>query len=311
MILGIDTSNYTTSVALCENGEIIADTRKLLYVKQGMRGLRQSEAFYQHVNNLPELLDSLPCLDNVRAICVSDAPRRVEGSYMPCFNAGVRIAQIMCKALNVPLYRVAHQQGHIRAALIENNINDEKPFLCVHLSGGTTEVLLCEKINGNYNCEIVGATSDISAGQFIDRIGVACGLDFPCGKQMDLLCLDNCSIKLPISVNERAVSFSGVETYLERIIEKKAYSKEEIFTSVFDCVGKSLIKLSEECLKYTSTDTVLFAGGVSGSVHIEKMINDKLGRKNNIRFAKAGYGSDNAVGVALLGENMYRRECIG
>lgn len=308
MFIGIDTSNYTTSVSLVKDGVILKDKRTLLKVKEGMRGLRQSEAFYQHVNNLPELLKEVSPLYEVRAICVSDAPRRVEGSYMPCFTAGVNIAEILSNALSIPLYKVSHQQGHIRAALYNNDVCDEKPFLCVHLSGGTTEVLAVNKINCNYTSEIVGATSDISAGQFIDRIGVKCGLSFPCGAKMDSLCKGLSPIKLPTSVKECAVSFSGVETKLEKIIETNEYSNEEIFTSAFECVANSLSKLISECCKKTNINTVLLAGGVSGSENIKRMLNSKLTPKYNINYAPSGYGSDNAVGVALLCEEMYRRD---
>ena len=140
-VLGIDTSCYTTSVALVEDGRI-AQERRLLSVAQGERGLRQSSALFQHVERLPELLEALfahspGCVDGV---CVSTRPRDAEGSYMPVFKAGECAARAIAAAQGVPLVETSHQQGHIRAALVDSGCG-EAEFVALHLSGGTTEAV--------------------------------------------------------------------------------------------------------------------------------------------------------------------------
>ena len=112
MILGIDTSNYTTSAAVLD-GEALTQQKQLLEVRPGERGLRQSDALFQHTRNLPLLFDKLPPMDGVTAVGVSTRPRNVEGSYMPCFLAGISAATAAAKAAGCPLYTTSHQVGTV------------------------------------------------------------------------------------------------------------------------------------------------------------------------------------------------------
>ncbi len=307
-VLGIDFSNYTSSLALVDNGNVLADIRLMLNVKEGNRGLRQSEAFYQHSNNLPEMLSKLNCFENINSICVSTQPRRVEGSYMPCFKAGENYAKVLSSVLKVPIFKVSHQEGHIRAALIGTDIDEQKPFLCVHLSGGTTEILLTQKCEWGYKTEIVGKTIDISAGMFIDRIGVAMGKHFPCGASMDTEYILGDNLELPVCVYGTDMSFSGVETKVQQMLQKGKYPEKAIITGVFDCVSKTLIKATKNCIRQYDADTVVFAGGVSSGKNISSYIKKELSPKANVIFADKKYASDNAVGVALLGAELSKEE---
>jgi N6-L-threonylcarbamoyladenine synthase len=197
-VLGIDTSNYTTSVALAGmDGQVLADARRLLAVKTGERGLRQSEAFFQHVECLPSLLGGV--LDKYRAdicaVAVSDRPRSAEGSYMPAFNAGARFAQALAQALGKPLFMFSHQDGHIRAGMHGSALSGQGSFLAWHLSGGTSELLLISRHGDGaeargaagafYDIRIIGGSLDISFGQLLDRLGVRLGYSFPAGKALD------------------------------------------------------------------------------------------------------------------------------
>ena len=307
-VLGIDSSNYTSSLALVDENGILADSRIILNVKEGNRGLRQSEAFYQHSNNFPEMFRLLEGFENIGSICVSDRPRRVEGSYMPCFKAGENYAKVLSCVLNVPIFKVSHQEGHIRAALIDTDIDEEKPFLCVHLSGGTTEILLAQKSEFGYKTEIIGKTIDISAGMFIDRIGVSMGKHFPCGANMDAEYIYCDKIKLPVCVYGTDMSFSGVETKVQQLLKRGDYSEREIVTGVFDCVSKTLIKATKNCIKKYGVNTVVFAGGVSSGKNISSYIKEALQSNAHVVFANKRYATDNAVGVALLGLEFSRGE---
>ena len=190
-VIGFDTSNYTTSIAFFDgcDGKNIS---QLLHVQPGALGLRQSDAVFQHTVSLPELsgrLFSDVSVESVTAVGVSTRPRAVEGSYMPCFLVGYSHAKLLADALHVPLIACSHQQGHIAACLWSAERMDllDQPHLAWHLSGGTTELLLVEPLNKNVNCTRIGGTTDISAGQLIDRTGQLLNLQFPSGKELDVL----------------------------------------------------------------------------------------------------------------------------
>ena len=190
-VIGIDTSNYTTSIAYFDGmgGE---NCSKLLPVQQGQLGLRQSDAVFSHIKSLPELSGRLFCNmgeRSITAIGVSTRPRSVEGSYMPCFMVGYSHGKMLADMLHVPLFEVSHQQGHVAASLWSAGRLDlmDKPHLAWHLSGGTTELLLVEPEGRNVKCTRIGGTTDISAGQLIDRTGVMLQLPFPAGKYVDQL----------------------------------------------------------------------------------------------------------------------------
>ncbi len=304
MILGIDTSNYTTSVAVTDkNKSILFDERIMLKVKQGDRGLRQSEAFYQHVNQLPSLFNKVKDF-NLSGVSVSAAPRRIAGSYMPCFKAGEAFAKVISDMLKLPLMKTTHQEGHIEAAVLGNDSIDLENFLCVHLSGGTTEILNCSKDKTGYTSNIIGKTIDISAGQFIDRVGVRSGFSFPCGKEMDRLYDAQKAIHFPVSVQGADMSFSGVESQSMRY-QEAGYDDIAIISGVFECVGETVKKAVLNAAKNQPTD-IVFAGGVSGSKHIRNILSTIEEKGHRVFFARENLGSDNAVGVSLIGHRTLK-----
>ncbi|EYE89699.1 O-sialoglycoprotein endopeptidase [Fervidicella metallireducens AeB] len=301
-ILGIDTSNYTTSVAVVKDGEILYDARKLLNVEQGQRGLRQSDALFQHVKNLPDLLNS-PFTKGIDAVCVSTRPRPVEGSYMPVFKAGESIASSIAYTSGVPIYKTSHQEGHLEGACRSINFS-YKEFIAVHMSGGTTEILKVSKDN-DYSVEIIGGTKDISIGQFIDRIGVAMGLSFPAGKDIDELAIKPCdtNLRIPSKVDGFYFNFSGQETLGLKYIEE-GYNKEEIAKAVMICISKTLEKVFNNLLK-TNELPILLVGGVASSIFLKCYFKEKY--KDIIFFSDNKYASDNAAGCAFIGLEKYKR----
>ena len=323
--MGIDTSNYTTSVAVVdENGCLLGEERQLLTVKSGNRGLRQSEAFYQHCFNLPVILEklanSMPAIDlaDISAIGVSTRPRNIEGSYMPVFKCGENFARFTGTTLKVPVFEFSHQEGHVKAITSFNKVGEK--FITFHLSGGTNEVL---KIQANpyNNCEnqremgieIIGRTLDISMGQLIDRVGVLMELPFPAGPYMDQLALDfkekiekedakgTLHVK-PIPVKGLDINVSGIETQLSRKVGE--FSKEEIAATAFKSIVKALEKQVKLCQEQYPGWPIVFAGGVAKSQYIRDYFKDQ------VIFGQ--YSSDNAVGTALLCRDEYlKRENYG
>ena len=307
-VLGIDTSNYTTSVALIDQDfEVAADNRIMLSVKKGERGLRQQEALFQHTVNLPVLLERTISPDirsSIKAVCVSSRPRPVEGSYMPCFLAGVSAAKAIALATGAEYMEYSHQEGHIAAI----DPLTEKRFLSYHLSGGTCELLLVERMeDGNeneyedgYAIEIIGGSNDISIGQLLDRTGVALGYDFPAGKAMDELAdRSNETNELTgVRIEDLWFNLSGLET---QVLSKVGKVKDvDLVSDLFRKVERLLVKETEVAIKKTGLSQVVFAGGVSKSSYIREGLRKNF-NKNNSNIIFGELSEDNAVGTALLG----------
>jgi len=307
-VLGIDTSNYKTSAAIIDaDGNIVCDHRQLLKVKQGERGLRQSDALFQHVKNLPELIKK--CFTNmdpsrIRAVAYSDKPRPVEGSYMPVFNAGTGMAESIAAALGVPCFGFSHQEGHIEAIRYRTSLADERELLCYHLSGGTCELL---KVNGD-DIEIIGGSKDISFGQVIDRVGVKLGMQFPAGEYMDAAALDAAAASKylkKISTDGLFFNLSGIETQAGRKADELIVAGEDfspLIREVMDKLARLLIEVTENAAESTSMKNIIFTGGVASSKYISNILkNHFTGSGITIEFGDQNLSQDNAVGIALLG----------
>ena len=297
--LGFDTSNYTTSAA-AHDGNAPINCSRLLDVKPGELGLRQSDALFAHVKRLPELTDRLfSNIDpkQIGAIGVSTRPRAVEGSYMPCFLAGHSQAQVLAQALQVPLYEFSHQQGHIAAALWSANRMDllHKPHLAWHLSGGTTELLYIHTEEDQIIADKIGGTSDISAGQLIDRTGKLLGCQFPAGKQIDRMASESDSADFfGVRLQELTFSFSGVENQVQRY---HAQHNDPNATARFALLSviRTIIKATKAARKVYPGLPVVFSGGVASNSLLRQSVNGL-----DAVFAAPEYSTDNAMGVALL-----------
>ncbi len=310
IIIGIDTSNYTTSVALIyDDGELIANIKVPLTVREGERGLRQSDALFNHIKNLPIAMQEAekylagrkPC-----AVGVSATPRNVPGSYMPVFLAGQAAAQSIASALSVPLYSFSHQCGHIMAALYSSGRMDlvGKDFAAFHVSGGTTELVRVSSDSDGFKTELVGGTLDLNAGQAVDRIGVRLGLAFPAGPQMERLALMYHG-KLPkrkISGDGLHINLSGLEN-----MALKLYDETEdaslVAAVVFDYIARALATMAEAYIDSYGAVPMIFAGGVMSN----SIIKEALKGSFDAYFAEPALSSDNAVGIALLARNAHSK----
>lgn len=304
--VGFDTSNYTTSVAVATlDGRVVANFKTLLTVKEGQRGLRQSDALFEHIKNLPSLTDKLKDFlsdSDLRpvAVGVSATPRDVEGSYMPCFLSGVAAAHSFAAALNIPLYKFSHQNGHVMAAAYSSGETERllsAPFMAFHVSGGTTEALYVMPKDRGFTVKLVGETDDINAGQLIDRVGVMMGFSFPAGKEMERAAAEYGGriYRHPVCVREGRCSLSGGENIAAKIYEK-GNDRSETAAFVFDFVCRTLIAMGEDAQARLGKTPVLFAGGVMSN----KLMRQRLSEKFEAYFSEPEFSADNAAGVALL-----------
>lgn len=298
-VIGLDTSNYTTSIAVFD-GVSGKNCSRLLRVKPGGLGLRQSEALFEHVRQLPELTGDLFAefdAGQIQAVGASTRPRAVEGSYMPCFWAGQSQAQVLAAALHVPFYAVSHQQGHIAAALWSAGRLDlmQQPHLAWHLSGGTTELLLVEPDGKNVRATKLGGTSDISAGQLIDRTGKRLGLSFPAGKAVDALSSQSvCTEHFRVKLDGLTFSFSGLENKVSAFFDA-GNSPEDTARYAMNSVCRCICAATRVALQEYPGFPVVFSGGVASNSLLRTRC-----REFSAIFAEPQYSTDNAMGVAVL-----------
>lgn len=308
VFLGIDTSNYTTSVAVIDDGgKLLANVKYPLKVKEGEHGLRQSDAVFAHTKNLPlALTDVREILSSGKllAVGVSEKPRKLEGSYMPCFLSGLSAATAASIASGVPLYKFSHQCGHLMAALYSAERFDllDKRFAAFHVSGGTTELLSVYPENNGFIAEHIGGTRDLNAGQVIDRIGVMMGLPFPSGHTMELSALEN-NKKIPskkVSADDLWINLSGLENMATKIYSD---TQDKSLTSAFvlDYIGNALFTLGEAYERKYGKSEFVFSGGVMSN----SIIRAKLEAGFDASFAEPALSADNAVGIAFLTKRAY------
>lgn len=313
IFLGIDTSNYMSSVCFIdENRNILHERRQLLSVKEGKRGLQQSEAVFQHIKNIPELLDNNINLSEyeIAAIGVSKAPRSQEGSYMPVFMTGISLAESIGRIFNLPIFYTTHQEGHIAAGYYSTpNRPTKDDFLVVHISGGTSEILYVKLKETGYTIEMIGGTLDIHAGQLIDRMGVLMGLQFPAGKYLELIAKESPEDfdRIPTSVKGLSFHFSGAEA--EGI---RRFNRGEPQSLLARAIEHNIAATIEKALKRSIEagfpKEILVVGGVAQNQYIREHLQQRLQHPRigaQLYYAEKNYSGDNAFGVANITLNNF------
>lgn len=301
VFLGIDTSNYTTSLALYDSDTGAVEMEKrLLPTAAGALGLRQSDAVFAHVKQLGELAGALFERTGLRpsAVGVSVFPRRAEGSYMPCFLVGEMAAQLLCSAEGLPLYRFSHQEGHVAAALYSAGQLSlmRTPFLAFHLSGGTTDALLVEPGEPVFRITPAASSLDLKAGQAVDRVGLMLELKFPCGPALTELALQ-CTERVKVRPVMKGADccLSGVENQCRRLLEQ---GREPSYVARYciEAIGAALEAMTRALLERYGTLPLVYAGGVMSCSIIRRQMEERFGGI----FADPQYSSDNSAGIAIL-----------
>ncbi|MBP0960440.1 MAG: peptidase M22 [Oscillospiraceae bacterium] len=300
--LGIDTSNYTTSLALYNSDDnSVIQSKKLLPVKSGELGLRQSDALFHHTKQLPELFGELFDKEvcEIKAIGVSVKPRNIENSYMPCFLAGECVATAIASANGIPLYKTSHQVGHIIAALYSADELDliKSPFIAFHVSGGTTDCLYVEPDeNEIIKITEVGTSLDLKAGQAVDRVGLMLGLSFPCGKELEkLAAISDKDYKIKTILKDSNCCLSGIENKCRKMLDD-GEEKCDVAKFCLDSIYSAVSAMTDYALLKYEKLPIIYAGGVMS----DKIIQNKLNKKFKAFFAEPDYSCDNASGIALF-----------
>lgn len=306
--LGIDTSNYTTSAAVFNDKTgCIKQSKKLLPVKKGQVGLRQSDALFHHVNQMTEVISALlGNVEELKAVAVSAFPRNISGSYMPCFLAGKTAAELIAAAAGVKIYYTSHQTGHILAALYscgQLKLLDE-PFIAFHLSGGTTDCLYCTPDEENIvDAQLFSGSLDLKAGQAVDRVGLMLGLDFPCGKELESLAEKSCmEYRIKPSVKGKDCSLSGIENKCRKMLDDGALP-EDTAKFCLTYIGETVKYMARAVQNELGKLPMIFAGGVMSNKYIKNMIL----REFDAFFAEPEFSCDNGAGVSIIAYEKYRK----
>ena len=301
--LGIDTSNYTTSVALINlDTNEVAYSRKLLPVKNGEAGIRQSEAVFHHQKQLPVVIKDLIKDEkyDIISIGVTNKPRNIEGSYMPCFMTGYTFSESVSTLMDIPCFTTSHQINHILSALKGTDNMDfiKREFIAFHISGGTTDCLLISPDkNDIIKARQFSSSLDLKAGQAIDRVGLMLGLSFPCGKELEKLALSsNYNFKEKIRLKGNDCCLSGLENKCKKMLESGEL-KEDIAMYCLSYIGNTIIKMTEAVRKKYPELPVVYSGGVMSDLIIQNMISSSI---NNVYFCNAEFSCDNAIGSAVF-----------
>lgn len=305
--LGFDTSNYRTSIVILgEEGEVFFERRALLRVKMGERGLRQSEALFQHLLLLPDLMEEVGERFDLQAVGASVKPRPTLGSYMPVFRAGESFARAIASLYQIPFYPFSHQEGHIAAGELSLEPSIQTPaFLAVHLSGGTSELLkVARKDEAGYEIERLGGSMDLHAGQLIDRIGVAMGLPFPAGPSLEKLAEKaEGHLRLPSHSSGYSFSFSGAEAQLLRLLQEGRVPLEEIAFALLMSIANTLEKVLRKAIGDLGLQDILIVGGVAANRLLRNRLTHRLEHpavSGRLHFATPEYSGDHAIGIASL-----------
>jgi len=312
-VVGFDTSNYRTSVAAVTlSGHILVNFRELLPVPDGERGLRQSDAVFAHIRQLRKCEEEMRKMMNtgrirIAAVSASTKPRDDVKSYMPVFQVGHTAGSLMAAALDVPFYETTHQRGHLAAGMYRTSLEIGKEMLAIHLSGGTTDLLAAD----SGGVERIGGCADLHAGQLVDRAGVAMGLGFPAGEELEKLAVNGHSegrLGCSMEQGDLICHLSGAETKVQQWIREGKLSREDIAREIYDLLSRMLIRMLQAGMKKTGIHTALVTGGVASSELLRQMMTERK-RKNRdvpeLHFGKPELSGDNAVGVALIGVRNY------
>ena len=300
--LGIDTSNYTTSVALWNSdNNCIEHRRKLLPVTDGALGLRQSDAVFSHVKQMASLMEDLFSHNRQipAALGVSLYPRDASDSYMPCFLVGEMAARSIGAVLNVPVYGFSHQAGHIMAALYSAKCMEfiDREFIAFHVSGGTTDCLLVRPSSHKvFDITTIGTSLDLKAGQAVDRVGKLLGLSFPAGKELDALSLhSHRHYRHKPVLKDGNCCLSGIENICRNMSEY-GESPADIALCCIDYLGKAIEAMTAYALRFYPGLPVIYCGGVMSNT----ILRQRLGTRSYTFFADTALSADNACGAALL-----------
>lgn len=294
-VLGIESTAHTFGAGVVKDGKILSNERDTYKPKQG--GIIPNEAAHHHYMLAPEIIrrsleKANVSMDKIDIFAVSQGP-----GLMPCLRVGYQISRFLSDKFNKKIIGVNHCIAHIEIARRSTGLMDP---VMLYVSGGNTQVITYE--NGRYI--VFGETQDIGVGNMIDKIGRKMGIPFPAGPIIeDLAKKGKNYIKLPYSIKGMDVSFSGMETFVSRLLNTK--KKEDLCFSIQETAFAMLIEASERAMAYCKKESLVITGGVAGNDRLNEMgrIMCKERGAKFVRMEKE-FSGDNGAMIAYTGYLM-------
>lgn len=313
-ILAIESSCDDTSAAVFRNGKMLSNLIATQKVHQQYGGVVPELASRAHLQNIVPVVDVALekagiKLEQVDAIAFTQSPGLI-GSLL----VGAQFAKSLAFSIKKPLISVHHMQAHVLANLIEDPKPDF-PFLCLTVSGGHTQIVLCES---PYKMEVIGETLDDAAGEAFDKSAKLLGLPYPGGPLIDKYARlgDSTRFKFPEpSIPGLNFSFSGLKTsilyFLQNETTKNSRFVEENLADICASVQGRIVSILLKKLKKAAIETgiknLCIAGGVSANSGLRCEF-EVLGKKENWHtFIPAfEYCTDNAGMIAIAAYYKYK-----
>lgn len=280
LTLGFDTSNYATSLAVFDTDakEVVCAKKKFLPVKEGQRGLRQSEALFHHTAALPGLLQELAGETPLARVAGNWGFRKAapgRGLVYAVLSGGRQCGQCGCVcARRTPGAHHAPAGACGRRAVRQRPVAIVcTPALVFHISGGTTDLLLC---NGVTVQQTLGTSLDLYAGQAVDRIGVKLGFPFPAGEHLSRLAAE-CPQQPRVKAVLKGMNchLSGLENQCGALLDK-GYPPAYVAKYCLCTVGETVFRMVEAAYAAGFRLPVVCAGGVMSSQIVRDYVTARL-----------------------------------
>ena len=308
-ILGIESSCDETSASVCHNGKILSNIIATQAVHTQYGGVVPELASRAHMQNIvpvidQAIVDAAISLDQLDAIAFTSSPGLI-GALL----VGTGFAKSLALSLDIPLIAVHHMQAHVLSNLIADP-QPEFPFLCLTVSGGHTQIVLCKDA---LNMEILGETLDDAAGEAFDKTAKLLGLPYPGGPLIDRYAKEGDPKKFHFpepQIEGLNFSFSGVKTSILYFLQKQlkadpdfvSKNLPDICASAQHCIVSILLHKLKKASLQTGIKTICLAGGVSANKGLRNAIQEMAEKYHwKLFIPEMEYCTDNAAMIAITG----------
>jgi N6-L-threonylcarbamoyladenine synthase len=317
-LLAIESSCDETAAAVCRDGFILSNIIASQEIHSRYGGVVPELASRAHIQHIVPVVDqalkTAGCeLSGLNAIAFTRAPGLI-GSLL----VGSQFAKSLSLALDLPLIAVHHMQAHVLANLIEGATGQQRkpefPFLCLTVSGGHTQIVVC---NSPTDLKVIGETMDDAAGEAFDKSAKMLGLPYPGGPLIDRYAASGHPKRFRFpepKIPGLDFSFSGLKTailyFLQEEQEKNpqfiAENLPDICASIQDRIISILLNKLKAAASETGIRDVCLAGGVAANKGLRRAF-EEMGANHgwNTFIPKMEYCTDNAAMIAITGYYKY------
>ncbi len=313
IILGIESSCDETSASICRNGEVLSNIIATQSIHTAYGGVVPELASRAHMQNIVPVVDDAIrnagiTLQDVDAIAFTQAPGLI-GALL----VGAGFAKSLALSLHIPVIGVHHMQAHVLSNLIEKPV-PEFPFLCLTVSGGHTQIVLCRS---PLDLEILGETIDDAAGEAFDKTAKLLGLPYPGGPLIDQYAVTGNPEKFQFAepqIEGLNFSFSGLKTSVLYFLQKEVKQNpdfiqqnlHDLCASVQHTIIKILLKKLKKASLETGIRAICLAGGVSANKGLRSALQEMVIKYHwQVHIPSFEFCTDNAAMIALTGYHYF------